>query len=372
MSETERTSLPAVALVAPVLGTGWPSGQVLDLASGLVRAGARVLVLSTGGRLAHELERRGLEVEIGPLARRPLIDRRALRATLDALGRVVGAGALVVHGHGADSAAPAALLARRSKAELALTLYDRADVRAAPHLGGARLRAVFVHSVPAQEELVNHRGVPREIVHLVPPGLDLERIGPPARPPWPEVPVIGALGALEPLGGQETLLRAAASLAGTKGPGGAERDWKLLVVGEGSEKRRLLALARELGLAERSVFPGDLPGRAELFETIDVFVAPALRDGCGHDLLEAMARGLPVVATAAGTVFEQVEDGRTGLLAPPQDTNALALALARCLDDPGAARAMGERAAAEVVDRFPVARLVDAVAGSYEQVVART
>jgi glycosyltransferase involved in cell wall biosynthesis len=116
------------------------------------------------------------------------------------------------------------------------------------------------------------------------------------------------------------------------------------------------------------VFAGDLPGRAEFFETIDIFVAPALRDGFGHDLLEAMARGLPVIATAAGAIFEQVEDGKTGLLAPPQSASALAVALERYLDAPGAAWEIGKKAA-EVVDRFPVERLTDALLERYEHVV---
>lgn len=361
-------TLPSIAFVAPVLGTGRPSGQILDLACGLARAGARVVVFAEEGRLAHEFQRRGIPVELAPLPRRPLLDRRRIKAAREALIRHTGAGALIVHGHGSDAAAAAALLARSTKAELALTFYDRADARAAPHLSGARLHAVFVHSAPAQEELVNHRGVPRELVQLVPAGLDLERVGPVARPPWPAMPVIGALGRLEPLGGQETLLRAAAELRRASRAGTAPLDFKLLVVGEGPEKRRLLNLSRELGLAESAVFAGDLPGRAEVFETIDIFVAPTLRDGFSHDLLEAMARGIPVIATAAGAVFEQVQDGRTGLLAPPQDAPALAAALARYLGDPASAREIGHRAAAEVIDRFPIQRLVDALAERYERV----
>lgn len=356
-------NLPAVAHVAPVLGTGWPSGQILDLACGLSKAGARILVLAEEGRLAHEFARRGVPVELAPLARRAFIDRRKLRASREVVERFAGTAPLVVHGHGADGAGPAALLARRANAELVLTFYDRADARAAPPLGVARLRAVFVHSLPAQEELVNHRGVPRQLVQLVPPGLDTERVQRRERAGWPELPVVGALGRLEPLGGHETLLRAAAELR-SRG-----KSFELLVAGEGPEKARLLALARELGLAEPVVFAGDLPGRAEFFDTVDIFVAPGLRDGFGHDLLEAMARGLPILATAAGAVFEQVEDGKTGLLAPPQDAPALAAALARYLDAPDLAREVGKRAA-EVVDRFPVERLVDALLESYEHVAS--
>jgi glycosyltransferase involved in cell wall biosynthesis len=379
--------LPVVALIAPVLGTGWPSGQVLDLACGLLRAGVRVFVLAEEGRLVHEFRRRGIPVELGPLPRRPLLDRRALRAARRAIERHAAGEPVVVHGHGADAAIPAALLASHARAELVLTFYDRADARAAPAIDHA-LAAAFVHSLPGQEELVNHRGVPRAIIHLVPLGIDLRRIGlepepedadapaaaiseevpllydairPPATP-VERVPVIGALGRLEPLGGHEVLLRAVHELRAQG------RDFRLLVAGEGPEHRKLLALANELKLQEVAIFSGDLPGREEFFQAIDVFVAPALRDGFGHDLLEAMARGLPVVASGAGAVFEQVEDGVTGLLAAPQDKSALAQALARLLGDRDAARKMGDKARAAVVDGFPVKDLVDGVIEAYERV----
>jgi glycosyltransferase involved in cell wall biosynthesis len=374
-------TVPAVALVVPVLGTGWPGGQVLDLACGLARANVRVLVLAEDGRLVHELRRRGVTVQLGRLPRRALLDRRRLRATRSILLRHAGEDPLVIHGHGADAARPAALLARKLDAELFLSLYDRDDARATPPLGHANLATVFVHSLPCQEELVNHRGVPRERVRLVNPGLDLGRLARELGPPLPatdlgtespvrgespsaRAPVIGALGRLEPLGGHDALLRAAKELLGRG------LDFRLLLVGEGPEKRHLLALARELGIQESTIFAGDLPGRAEFFDAIDVFVAPALRDGFGHDLLEAMARALPVVATAAGSVFEQIEDEKTGLLAPPQDVPALAAAIARLLGDRAAARAMGERAREAVGTSFSIERLVDEVLPEYERAVA--
>jgi glycosyltransferase involved in cell wall biosynthesis len=392
----------AVALVVPVLGTGWPSGQVLDLALGLARAHVRVLVLAEDGRLAHEFQRHGIPVELGPLPRRTFLDRRRLRAVRDTLRRHRRDSTLVLHGHGAEAAAPAAFLARRMRAELVLTLYDRADVRAAPPLRGVRLDAVFATSEASEEELVNHRGVPRDLVHVAGPGIDPVRVGlelgvgaprcepsqsdeelspAPADPKPPEkglaprgpseplspgrVPVLGALGRLEPLGGHETLLQAARELA-ARG-----LDFQVLVVGEGPEKRRLLPLARELGLSERTIFAGDLPGRSEFFETIDVFVAPAMREGFGHDLLEAMAWGRPVVAAGSGAIFEHVEDGVTGLLAPPSDGPALAVALARMLTDKEEARAMGRRARESVAHRFPVERLVDETVRVYERVSTR-
>ncbi|MBI3726656.1 glycosyltransferase [bacterium] len=174
-------------------------------------------------------------------------------------------------------------------------------------------------------------------------------------------PVIGALGSLAAGSGHETLLRAAAILRAHG------LDFSLLIVGEGPGKAALFARASELALLERTILAGDLPGRGELFSAISIFVAPGARESFGHDLLEAMARALPIVAVGAGATFEQVEDGLSGLLVPDEDASALASALARLLANPAEARALGERARAAVGARFPVKRLVDETLEAYER-----
>ena len=146
--------------------------------------------------------------------------------------------------------------------------------------------------------------------------------------------------------------------------------FRLLVAGEGAERRRLLGLSGKLGLHESIEFAGDLPGRDELFASFSIFVAPGQRDGFGHDLIEAMARGLPVVATGAGAVFDYVVDGETGLLVPPDDAPALTRALGRLLREPLFARSLGERARDETRGRFPIGRLVDEVIDACERAVA--
>jgi glycosyltransferase involved in cell wall biosynthesis len=107
-------------------------------------------------------------------------------------------------------------------------------------------------------------------------------------------------------------------------------------------------------LPEGAVFHGPLepPALSVLYARASVFALPTLREAFGLAFLEAMAFGLPVVATAVGAIPEIVADGETGLLVPPRDPAALAAACAALLDDPSRARRLGEAGRARVTERF--------------------
>jgi glycosyltransferase involved in cell wall biosynthesis len=151
-----------------------------------------------------------------------------------------------------------------------------------------------------------------------------------------------------------------------------QRRTQLVVVGEGPERPRLEARARELGLADRVVFRGRI-GDAELrraYESADVFVLPAVLDsrgdteGLGVVLLEAMNYGVPVVASRTGGIVDIVVDGETGILVPPGDAAALAGALRKVLEDPARARLLGEAGRRRLAEQFSW----DAILERYEAV----
>lgn len=116
----------------------------------------------------------------------------------------------------------------------------------------------------------------------------------------------------------------------------------LLLAGDGPDEDPLRAQAAALGLAGSVKFLGFRQDIASLIACAEVLVLPSLNEGFGMVLVEAMAMGKPVVASAVGGVPEVVLDGRTGLLVPPANPEALAAAILRLLDDPGAARRLGE------------------------------
>jgi glycosyltransferase involved in cell wall biosynthesis len=143
--------------------------------------------------------------------------------------------------------------------------------------------------------------------------------------------------------GHEVLLRA---LAVPSPPG--LPPLSAIVAGEGPERSRLATLAASLGLRDTVHFHGNVAQPASLYDRADIFVLPSHSEGSPNALLEAMAAGLPVIATQVGGVAEIVEHDRTGLLVPPDDPHALAAALARLAGDRRLRRRLGDAARAHV------------------------
>jgi glycosyltransferase involved in cell wall biosynthesis len=133
--------------------------------------------------------------------------------------------------------------------------------------------------------------------------------------------------------------------------------FKLVVVGEGPERERVEAAALSLGLDACVVFAGHASDVRPFYALADVLALPSHSEGSPLVLLEAMAAGVPVVATSVGGVPEVATDGETALLVPPHDPAAMASALARVLSDATLARALADKAAAHVAEHFsPEAR----------------
>lgn len=124
------------------------------------------------------------------------------------------------------------------------------------------------------------------------------------------------------------------------------------------EVDRTIAIAIREDAARRGLehlvrFTGELQDIERVYQAIDVFVMPSVREAFGMALIEAMATELPVVASSIPGVTDRiVDDGRTGLLVPPGEPAAIADALARVFDDPAAARELGVAARRDVIERF--------------------
>lgn len=167
--------------------------------------------------------------------------------------------------------------------------------------------------------------------------------------------VLGSVGRLDPIKDHPTLFRAVASLRERGLPA------ELLVVGDGPERERLE------GLAGGGVhLLGDRRDVPELLRALDVFALTSQNEGLSNTILEAMASGLPVVATRVGGNPELVEDGRSGVLVDVGRPEALADALAAYVDL-ARRRAHGEAGRARVLERFSVRQMVD----GYERVWMR-
>ncbi len=171
--------------------------------------------------------------------------------------------------------------------------------------------------------------------------------------------VVGYVGRLVPIKDLGTLVRGVA-LARARLP-----RMRLVIAGDGEERPELEALVTQLALDRHVDFlgwRGDLPA---LYAAMDVFVLTSLNEGTPVSLIEAMAAGVPAVATSVGGVPDVIEQGVTGVLIPPRQPQALAQALADVVMQPERAGRMAACARQMVRERFDSVRLVEEVEAMY-------
>ena len=229
----------------------------------------------------------------------------------------------------------------------------------------------LVERVGARPTRVSHIGNGVDSVEFHP------RLGPPARVGpagflCDGAYVIGSVGRMAEVKDFATLVHAFLDLVARRTPD-TER-MRLLIVGDGPCRAACLAMLAQAGASARAWLPGARNDVAQLMRSMDVFVLPSLAEGSSNTILEAMASGLPVVATAVGGNGELVQEGVTGTLVPPANPSALAAAiLAFCHSSPVAAH-QGMRARGVVIARHNLAamahdylRVYDAVSASSSQ-----
>jgi glycosyltransferase involved in cell wall biosynthesis len=365
----EPPTVLLVANFADVVGGG--EASLLGLAAALDRRHLRVLASVTAeGEVAARLRRLAVPVSVVAL---PPVRPWTLPAAVVALRRLrallAGERVALVHAHGSRGALYAGLAARGLGVPLVwhVRVAD-ADPRLDPLL--ARLASSIVVNSAATAARLRRVPVAADKLTIVPNGVDLVRFAPrPADPALrtalgldPALPVVAYFGRLEHGKGVDVLLDAAARVH-------AKLPAAFVLVGDGPLRAPLAARAAAAGLPVR--FVGQRDDVPELLGLCAVVVLPSRQEAFGRVLIEAMAAGVPVVATAVGGIPEVCTDGVTGLLVPPEDPDALAAAIARTLTDQAATAARVAAAAADVRARFDVDAHAARVQAVYARVLAR-
>ena len=179
----------------------------------------------------------------------------------------------------------------------------------------------------------------------------------------PQHGVVGTLCRLEGIKGVEDLLDGFALAAATR-PG-----LRLFFGGDGPLAEPLLERAREIGLADRITSAREWVPPEAILPALDLFILPSRNEGMGRALVEAMACGCPVAASAVGGIPEVIEEGRCGLLIPPRDPHAISLAIVRVLEDAVFARTLSARARARAIS-FGAGRMNHALLKLYREVTS--
>ncbi len=224
-------------------------------------------------------------------------------------------------------------------------------------------RLIALTEAERQDHLDRSVGKPGRFA-VVPSGIDRERFGRARhqgkqQPDWfgcpPDALIVGSVGWLTDIKGHEYLLEAIAKL---------RQDFPslhLVIVGSGDRHDALLQQACSLGLSDALHLLGHRDDVESCLAGMDLFVLPSLNEGMGRALIEAMAAGLPVIASRVGGIPAVVSHELTGLLVPPGDAGALAVALRRLLDQPEWAAQLGAAASRSVDSRYGSASMVRAI-----------
>jgi glycosyltransferase involved in cell wall biosynthesis len=176
--------------------------------------------------------------------------------------------------------------------------------------------------------------------------------------------IVGSIGRLSREKGYRYLVSALEPLVA----GGA--DVKLVIIGEGPERRDLERRAGELGLRERVLLPGYKEDAGRYIALFDAYVLSSLTEGLPIAILESMHAETPIVATAVGGVPELLLNGEAGLLVPPADPRALAGAVNRLLRDGALAGELTRRAKAIVCSKYSPETMARSYLEAYENVMA--
>jgi glycosyltransferase involved in cell wall biosynthesis len=340
--------------------------QLVELVRRLDRAAfePRIVMLKSRNAFAQELEEAG--VRVTALARRGWCDFGVVSRLAQEVEEFRPD---IVHSWLFLANLVSALAVRRGPGRrLILSQRCSYEATAGPFLrrvarwSHRRADRVIVNSRAALEEEVQAGFSRTRIVH-VPNGVG------DARPPsttraalgLTDGPLAVSVGQLQRMKGHHVLLEAWPAVR-ARVP-----DARLVLVGSGPQHHALADRARRLGLADAITLAGFRSPAPAFIAAADVFVQPSSTEGMPNAVLEAMALGRPIVASAVGGIPELIEDGVTGLLMAPNDPGALSDAIVRLLVDRDLGRRLGKAAALRARERFSWARVVAETEAIYRE-----
>jgi glycosyltransferase involved in cell wall biosynthesis len=230
-------------------------------------------------------------------------------------------------------------------------------------------RLIALTDAERREHLERHVGTAEQFA-VIPSGIDVERFrcvraGGKLVPEWfgcpPDSVIVGSVGWLTGIKGHRVLVDAVATV---------KQEFPalhLVIVGTGDRRDALIEQARQAGISHAVHLLGHREQVEDCLRGFDCFVLPSLNEGMGRALIEAMAAGLPVVASRVGGIPAVVQDGVNGLLVPPGESRALAEALRSVLRDPQWARRLGEQAGRSIGEEYGIERMVRAIETVYRE-----
>lgn len=370
------------------LAVGGAQETALRCASGLAETGYDVVLVSgpehdAEGSLADEVRRRDIELLVVPSLRRAIRPHRDLAALWMLVALFRRERPTIVHTHSSKAGVLGRLAARIAGVPFVVhTVHGWSFNESTGRWGRrlailleralARMTDVLVVVTPRDADKGLRCGIGRRSQYrVVRSGLDLSEFrasaGRRARARGAlgiphDARVVGCVTRLAVQKDPLTMLRAWAEIAG------AVPGVRFVIVGDGPLRREVEAELDRSGIAERTLLLGVRRDVAEVLASFDVFVLTSRWEGLPRAVIEAMAAGVPVVATDVDGVAEVIDDRLTGRLVPPGNAHAMASVILELFDDGDESEALAQRASARVAT-FDTVEMVGALRCVYEELL---
>lgn len=354
--------------VVPRLDVGGVETGTVDLASRLKRRGHKAVVISAGGRLVKELESLGIKhYTLG-------VDKKSFISFMRMIPKVTDIIRKeeidIVHARSRVPGWICFFAARKAKRAFITTCHGRYSKHFFSRIMGQG-RLVIVPSQVMGRYMVDNFNVASERIRLIERSVNMERFKfHPAKDKGKTEFIIANIARLTPQKGHTYFLKAIAKLIRTI------PYVQVWIIGDSPEndpsyRQELGVLCRRLGISHCVKFMGLRTDVPKLLTKVDVLVLSTITaESFGRVIIEAQAAGTPVVATEVGGVVEIIEDGITGLLVPPQDTDKMAAAIVKLLKQHKLNRQIVKDAYKKVKEVYTLKRMVDKELEVYEEALS--
>lgn len=356
-----------VLQILPELNVGGVETGTVDFAKYLKDHGYHSVVMSNGGDLVKDLEAHHIRHYSLPVHKKnPWTAIACIRKVREVILRE---GITIVHARSRVPAWIAFFACRKTQAQFMTTCHGHYSVQFFSRVMGFP-KLIIVPSQVIGRHMIDSFGFPAENVRCIPRSVDLDRFNIRRQEEAGQTPhVITIVGRLTPLKGHAYFLKAMAKVVRSK------PYIKVRIVGDAPRKKEfyrqeLEVLARHLGLAEHVEFLGRRKDVPQIMASSDVVVMASIEpEAFGRVIIEAQAVGVPVVATQVGGIMEVIDHERTGLLVLPKDTDAMAQAVVRLLDDRTLARQIAANARCKLEENFTLEHMAGQTIRVYQELM---
>jgi len=355
--------------LATHLNAGGVARYIVSLSRHLTLRGHKVSVASSGGDMEGELEEAGIPHLKLDIRTKSELSPRIPLALLRLIPFIKSEGVELIHSHTRVTQVTGAILSRLTEKAYVSTCHGFFKERLGRRLFGCWGKPVIAISRAVKSELIERFGVDDKDVELVYTGVEDKDLGGPVTVEKREACrrrfgislayVVGTVGRLSPVKGQGLLLEVLSGLKDKRD------DILLMLAGDGPEKKRLLKKAADLGISDRVRVVCGAADVGGILECMDVFALPSVEEGLGLALAEAMAKGIPCVASRVGGIEDLIKDGYDGILAEPNDLKGFSHAIEKLLNNDQEVRKMAGRAREKIKNEFNMEKMLEGIERAY-------